>query len=156
MLRTSLTRHALSPVRRIAMTATYSVVLGVVFLLPLFGCGKDGPRHYAVSGSVQLDGKPLEKGSIRLTPTKGTKGQTTGGVIKEGKYELRGDVGPLAGFYAVEIHSTRKTGKKVPAPYGRPDEQEMVDEYEEAVAPSRLEVEIKPGDNIADFDVTSR
>ena len=36
----------------------------VAFLLPLLGCGGDGPALVPVEGKVTLDGVPLPKGSV--------------------------------------------------------------------------------------------
>lgn len=147
--------------RKTAQAASLALLV-VAVVLPVCGCGKSGIRGNAIRGSVQLDGKPLECGSIRFTPIQGTKARITGGPIKGGRYELSNDVGPVAGGYKVEIRATRKTGKKVPAPFARPGTKEMVDELEEAVAPefnfaSKLTVEVKASDdNVADFQVASK
>jgi len=138
------------------------MVVGMAVLLACAGCGKGGLDRHPIGGSVTLDGKALESGGILFSPIKQTKGPVTGGSIKDGRYEIPRDSGPVAGWYRVEIHATRKTGKMVPAPFLRKgEENKMVEEQEEAVAPqfnfqSTLEVEVKPGENTADFKVTSR
>jgi hypothetical protein len=133
----------------------------MAILLACTGCNKGGLDRNAISGSVQLDGKALESGGILFSPIKGTAGPVTGGVIKNGRYELPRAAGPVAGWYRVEIHATRKTGKMAPAPFRRPGKDEMIEEQEEAIAPrfnfeSTLEVEVKPGENTSDFSVFSR
>jgi len=137
------------------------VIIGLAILLAGTGCKKGGLDRNAIGGSVQLDGKALEKGGILFAPIKETKGPPTGAVIKNGRYQIPRDSGPVAGWYRVEIHATRKTGRMIPSPYPRKGENNMVEEQEEAVDPrfnfqSTLEVEVKPGDNTADFSVTSR
>jgi hypothetical protein len=135
------------------------LAIGMAVLLLGLGCGKGGPSRNPIGGKVQLDGKPLQKGSILFSPIKGTKGPVTGGEIENGQYQLPKAIGPMEGRHRVEITSPRKTGRQVPAPLGPAGQ--MVDEYGEAI-PSRfnsestLEVEIKPGANAADFDVVSR
>jgi hypothetical protein len=129
-----------------------------VALLLVAGCGKEGATRGAVSGKVTLDGKPLADGSILFTPVKGTRGTATGGQILNGQYELAESAGPAVGKNRVEIRATRKTGKMVQKPFAPLGQ--TVEEAVEAVAPkfnsdSTLEVEIKSGDNTADFKVTS-
>jgi hypothetical protein len=137
-----------------------ALVVGLVIFMASFGCNKRGLNRAAISGAIQLDGKLLENGGILFVPTKDTKGPITGGPIKNGQYELRREVGPVVGWHRVEIHATRKTGRMVAAPFTKPGEGKMIEEQEEAVAPrfnenSTLEVEVKSGDNTADFSVFS-
>lgn len=144
-----------------AGAASLALVVGIAIFLPCAGCRRGGLDRNAIGGAVTLDGKPLASGGILFTPVKGTKGPVTGGAIKDGRYQLPQDSGPVAGWYRVEIHATRKTGRMVPAPFKRAGENDTVEEQEEAVAPrfnfeSTLEVEVKPGENTADFSVTSR
>jgi hypothetical protein len=58
-------------------------------LIPLAGCG---PRYVPVSGTVTLDGKPLQGGVIRFTPDT-SKGNTAHvsctGPVQDGHYTLR-------------------------------------------------------------------
>lgn len=132
---------------------------GLLLSLLTAGCGKGVAGRGAIQGDVKLDGKPLEQGSILFTPTEGTKGVVTGGEIKNGHFQLAGKDGPAAGWNRVEIRAVRKTGKMVQKPLA--PQGEMVEEYAEAVAPkfnssSTLKIEVKPGENKADFEVTSK
>jgi hypothetical protein len=128
-------------------------------MLPLLsGCGGVRADRGAVGGTVKLDGKPLQEGSVLFTPVEGTRGSAAGGKIVNGRYELSAKTGPAIGRNRVEIRAMRKTGKMVPKAFGRPGE--MVPEKVEAIPPrfnskSELNVEIKSGDNTADFDVSS-
>lgn len=128
-------------------------------LLFLSGCSGNTPNRGAISGAVTLDGKPVEQGSILFTPMQGTRGAAAGAEIKNGRYQLPAAIGPAVGWSRVEIRSMRKTGRMVPKAFGAPGQ--MVEEKAEAVAPkfnanSELKVEVKPGDNTADFQVTSK
>ncbi len=69
------------------------------------GCGGgDALNRQAVSGTVLLDGQPLESGSIRFEPqSAGTGGGT---VIRAGKYALAKEVGLSPGDYQVAISGT--------------------------------------------------
>jgi hypothetical protein len=127
-------------------------------LLLAFGCGGGRQDRGAISGSVKLDGKPVERGSILFTPIEGARGSVAGGEIENGRYQLPSKIGPAIGRSRVEIRAMRKTGKMVPKAFARPGE--MVPEQIEAIprrfnTESKLNVEIKPGDNTADFDVSS-
>ena len=64
------------------------VLMGCV----LVGCGSaNGP--FAISGTVSLDGQPLEQGSISfVSATPGTRG-STGGAISNGKYSIAAEDG---------------------------------------------------------------
>ncbi len=58
------------------------------------GCGpKDGLTP--ISGTVTLDGAPIEKGTINFAP-KGGPGTAAGGPIVNGKYEARVSPGKMA------------------------------------------------------------
>jgi len=135
------------------------LVLSIVSVPLIVGCGKTVSDRGSVSGEVKLDGKPLEQGSILFTPVAGTKGTVAGGEIKNGRYQLRGEKGPSMGKNSVAIRAVRKTGKMVQkpmAPLG-----EMTEEMVEAVAPqfnsaTKLTVEITSGENTANFEVQSK
>ena len=80
-------------------------------LLALAGCGgEESVPRTAVSGTVTLQGKPLEEGIILFTPL--AKGPSAGGDIRQGKYQLPQEKGPSPGEYRVEIRAYRGTGKK--------------------------------------------
>ncbi len=123
------------------------------------GCGDRGPTRVAVTGSVKLDGKPVEQGSISFVPPEGSDIPAASAEIKAGEYSLPVTSGPAVGQYRIEIRWSRPTGKKVkmgsPAPPGT-----MVDEVREAVpakynTKSTLEREVSEGDNTLDFDLDS-
>lgn len=77
------------------------------------GCGEsDGLKRHSVSGSVTVDGKPLENGLITFVP-KGFEGPPVGGPIKDGAYSIRSQDGPVAGEHSVSVYSPIPSGKKV-------------------------------------------
>jgi hypothetical protein len=136
-----------------------ALALSAAILPLLAGCGDDASANRgALSGAVTIDGKPLEQGSILLNPTDGTKGSSSGTEIKNGHYEISRVDGPAIGWNRVEIRATRKTGKMIQKPFAPAGQ--MAEEQVESIPPqfnsqSILKVEIKPGDNTADFQVTS-
>jgi hypothetical protein len=134
------------------------IVLCLPLLFLLAGCGKVG-NHAAIHGTVTLDGKPLERGSILFEPTGETKGAVTGGEIKDGRYDLPRSIGPAIGWNRVRIMAVRRTGRMLPNPMGPPGSMNEV--YEGAVAArfdteSILKVEVHAGDNAADFAAESK
>jgi hypothetical protein len=91
---------------RMALPGTFTAL----FLVSFFGCGESGgdelPRE-AVSGVITLDGQPLMDGNIQLVPASaGAQYATTsGGTIREGKFEVPRNEGPTPGKYSVVISS---------------------------------------------------
>jgi hypothetical protein len=97
------------------------LVVGVVGLgLPfLYGCGDDTglSSRYKVSGTVNYNGKPVEKGQITFHPAQeGGATRAANGTITNGSYSLTtatpGD-GALPGDYKVTIASLEVDDSKV-------------------------------------------
>jgi hypothetical protein len=130
------------------------ILLGLACALVLLGTGC-GDGRVRVSGNVVFEGKPLEEGFIALLPSDGV-GPTTGGPIKDGKYDLNGEARSTTGEKIVRIVGSRKTGRKIPA--GSPPGA-MTDEYVQCIPSqyndqSTLRVQITPGkDNSHNFDL---
>lgn len=91
-------------------------ILVAVGIMAVTGCGgKDGPVTVRVSGTVSLEGKPLDEGKITLTPIGETQGGSVAGEIRDGKYDIPKSEGPLVnGNYRVEISAIAKQGKSLP------------------------------------------
>lgn len=103
--------------------------------------------------------RPVPGGPVQLAPALFDRSALAGQHVQCLTAGARDNLDP--GWYRVEIHSTQKTGKMVPAAFAQPGKTNMVEEYRDVIAPqfsvaSTLEVEVKPGDNVADFQVTSR
>jgi hypothetical protein len=127
----------------------------LLLVLVLAGCARNGPERGSVSGSVYLDGQPLESGSINFYPQ--VPGPTAGSAIEKGEFAIDVDRGPVVGINRVEIRGNRKSGRKVPHPMSPGT---MIDELVEAVpaefnSASTLTWEIKAGHNERTFEVTS-
>lgn len=78
----------------------------------LSGCGGADIDRVGVSGTVTLDGQPLENGSILFLP-KG-EGPSAGTQIENGRFAIAPSDGPSPGNYRVEIRSFRGTGQMIP------------------------------------------
>jgi len=133
-------------------------LIGLIFLVPL-ACSGCSDGKVVVRGAVNIDGQPIEEGSISLEPANGD-GPTTGGIIKEGKYELAGHAAVIPGDKIVRIVGLRKTGKMIeagpPSPKGT-----MIPQMIQCVPShfndqSRLRMAVTPGKaNTHDFALES-
>jgi len=80
------------------------------------GCGDGGPSRVPVSGMVKVNGEPLAKGSIVFTPTAGTTGPRSAGVIENGAYRIPEGDGPMIGKLRVEIRADQDLGFQLDDP----------------------------------------
>ena len=122
--------------------------LVVLALLVLAGCGDSGPAEYDVTGSVTLDGQPIEKGEILFLPAN-LQGTSQAGQIVNGKYECR----VSEGSKRVEITATRES--PTPAADGLPNYVSYIPAAYNSQ--STLTAEVKPdGDNTFTFTLQSQ
>ena len=72
-------------------------------VLVIIGCGggPEGPKRYAISGTVTREGKPIREGVIQMVPT--VQGPAVQAAIVEGKYEFTDANGPVEGEQVVTI-----------------------------------------------------
>ncbi len=123
------------------------------------GCGPSDPRE-AVSGTVTLDGKPLDQGTIEFVPT--AQGVLSGGVISGGKFDVPADRGLPPGTYTVRVYSADPPSDTAAAPDvggagagGYPMAKDRIPpKYN---SESSLTAEVTPGgENHFIFEVTSQ
>ena len=90
------------------------------------GCTNDPLGRHAISGTVNVDGVPLQSGHISFHPTEG-QATSGGAVVSAGKYSVPREGGLVVGKYRVAIHApapgtggqgraTGPPGEAVPAP----------------------------------------
>ncbi len=85
-------------------------------LLAAAGCGSgDNLNRQVVEGTVTLDGKPLEKGTIRLSPASSQVGTDVSTEITNGNYYFSKSDGPVPGSYKVQINSIETPNFQPPA-----------------------------------------
>jgi hypothetical protein len=120
-------------------------------LLCALGCASDA-RRAAVSGTVLVDGKPLERGVINFLPVEGTQGPGAGGAITNGKFALDQQQGPIIGSNRVEIRGFRKTGQTISV-MGSPRDEEIQVVPPEFNEKSQEVTTIQPGSNTLNFDI---
>ncbi len=129
-----------------------TALLLIVALLPLAGCmGRDGRQ--GVTGTVTVDGQPLESGLINFRPTAGMQANSSGGAIHDGVFKLPADNGLKPGKYIVTIQAFRETGEMIDDPQlGRIARQAPV-RFKES---DTLEATVTVGQkNRFDFELTS-
>jgi hypothetical protein len=86
----------------VQQTATALPILVVVWLL--CGCSRDVLGRYAISGSVKVDGSPLQIGNISFQPTE-EQATSSGAVVSGGKFSIPRAGGLVAGKYRVVINA---------------------------------------------------
>jgi hypothetical protein len=122
---------------------------GIVFAAILLAAGcSSGPRTYPVSGTVTLDGKPLEDGNVYFMPVDPNV-SADAGRIEAGQFRFEAREGKMR----VEIRASRETpGKR--SPMGNIRKEEFVPaRYNRE---STLEAEVRSsGENVYTFELTS-
>jgi hypothetical protein len=78
--------------------------ISIAAALVLGGCGARSDR-LEISGKVTLDGRPLDRGSIRFTSLGEQQAMATGAMIQNGAYFIPQEKGLLPGEYHLEIHA---------------------------------------------------
>ncbi len=72
----------------------------------LLGCSEDNPLgRRALHGVVSYQGQPVDYGAIQFMPDDLQHGVSSGGMIEDGKYQLKLSQGRPAGSYQVMISS---------------------------------------------------
>lgn len=137
--------------------AAASLMVGALALV-CWGCGKSDLA--SVSGTVTLDGAPLEGAEINFMPV-GGGGVSFAETDGEGRYTLThsdGSRGAVVGQHRVSINKEREPSG-VPAGSGgkRPEDHAppglLPPKYNDK---TELTAEVKAGDNAIDFALTSK
>lgn len=126
----------------------------LLFLVLLLGCSPSDRGE--VSGTVKLDGLPIEEGSIQFIPVEGTTGPSAGAIIAQGKYHIPASHGAAVGKNRVELRAFKLSAKKIQDPTALPGT--TTSERVPAFPPeyndrSTVVKDIRSGSNTIDFDV---
>lgn len=110
------------------MRSFYCAVFTTLTLV--IGCGGGGEKpigRKAVSGTVSLDGAPLNRGAIDFRPD-GSGAHVVGGgaVIKDGKFSIPANQGLVPGKYKVSISSPDSEGSTPAAAKSAEDQMNAV------------------------------
>jgi hypothetical protein len=136
--------------------SSLAAAVAVACLLCLTGCsGGDVSDRQAVSGTVSLNGSPLEKGTVSFQPME--KGVGGGGTITGGKYAIARNDGPTTGKHRVVISSAGgSSAESANAAPGEPPPPPKELVPEDWNVKSDHTVEIKSGKNEQNFDITAK
>jgi hypothetical protein len=128
-------------------------VFAMLALVGVVGCGGSTTTPQPVSGTVSIKGNgPLTKGTIRFTNA--VAQVTASGVLDEnGAFKLSSlaeNDGAIPGEYTVTLGGTQM-GRD----YDHPNDPviEIIDAKYENDSTTDLRFTVKPGSNVADFDV---
>lgn len=135
--------------RAISAQAVVVVLAGVL----VAGCGS--PHEASVSGTVTLDGEPLDRGTVSFHPV-GEGAVAYGQIGADGSYEVKTgrESGLAPGDYKVTVVAT------TPPP---PPKDPMDEPVGELITPQRygakqttdLQFAVEPGSNTIDLELTS-
>ena len=125
------------------------------------GCGSSDPLgRKAISGSVSLDGTPVEQGNIAFEPEGAGAATSSGANITAGKFAIEQEFGLPPGKYRVRVNIPKPGTGGTYDPQSLPGE--MLAPPEELAPPewntkSTESIEVKPeGPFVFKFDVTSK
>jgi hypothetical protein len=131
--------------------AFFKLVAAVVALAFVVGCD-GGAGMSPVTGTITLDGIPYPSAQVRFVPETGRP--SIGITDESGVYSLvyiRDEKGAAPGSYKVDVttvyvSSSDSDGGKEPA-------EKIPPKYNKA---TELTATVEPGENVIDFDLTSR
>ena len=147
----NITRFVLSYKHLAALTVISG---GLVLMSMVVGCG-GGSQRGPVSGTVTLDGQPLEHGVISFRPIKGNASPGSGSVVTDGNFEIPADKGLPPGEYKVTISALQKTGRMIQDFPGGPKRPERVPVMTNEA--DQLEAMIGAGEeNAFEFAITTK
>ena len=103
------------------------------------------------TGTVTLDGKPLETGVIHFYPQSDAGGPSASADVKDGRYQLQTGVGPMK----VVVNANQVVGKR--KMYNTPDSP-VVEDIRDMLPErynmkSELKADLTPGPNEKNFDL---
>lgn len=134
------------------------VLLPLMLLTCVLGCSK-GPefQRVEVSGTINLDGQPLDEGTVTFSPAEKVKGSIVQAKITGGKFSLAEKDGPAVGNNMVSVISVKKTGKKVQVEGEEQDEVKQVIPWQfNEETKLTADVKAKPAVNDFKFELTSK
>jgi hypothetical protein len=137
------------------LTTARWLVAGVS-LCCVTGCnrGYEGDRRFPLSGTVRVDGQPIDAGTISFIPTDHRQQKVSGGPISNGVYSVEELSGANGGQYRIEIHWYKKTGRMATDPVtGDPYEERAEGLPDRFHKNSELTAEVSPGKTTFDFDL---
>jgi hypothetical protein len=139
-----------SPVRPVVLRVVALILGSGVILAAVLsrGCSRvDFSNRQAISGSVTLDGQPLDDGAILLELARAYEsGTAVGATIRRGSFTIPRDRGPIPGTYRVRIYSS--AGVQAPPATGQTEQtrRPMVERLPEVYnTKSEMQVDVTDG-----------
>lgn len=124
----------------------------------IVGCGPTSDR-LRIRGEVRLDGKPIDRGSIRFTPMDGGQSLSAGAMIRDGEFDVPQERGLPPGTYRLSVSSPDREGEKVPYRAGPGQPTIMVTRDRIPVSynmESEHQIELEAsGKNFFEFDIAT-
>lgn len=131
-------------------------LLSIACILILSGCGPSGPKLGSVTGTVTLDGKPVQ-GALVTFISKAENGSSSfGKTDANGKYQLEFSTerfGAMLGAHEVEI-ATKRVNKSEEPDTGAVVQKEII-AIPKHYARGALTAEVKAGSNVCNFPLTT-
>ncbi|MEZ6092337.1 MAG: hypothetical protein R3C05_30910 [Pirellulaceae bacterium] len=89
-------------IKKYGPSLVMAVTAGMV-LAASFGCGgaNDGLQRIPISGTIMIDDQLLTDGALSLTPQ--ASGPACGASVRDGKFDIPKDRGPVAGVYHARV-----------------------------------------------------
>jgi hypothetical protein len=91
--------------KNIPSALVVSLTLTALMAVAMFAFWSRRPALGAATGTVTLDGKPLENAVIVFVPLPPTVSKQSGAEIRGGEFAIDPEVGLAAGEYRVEVHA---------------------------------------------------
>lgn len=125
-------------------------LLGAAFLV---GCGPAAPTIYPVSGTITLDGKPLEGATVTFVPASGPP--SNGMTDAAGKYTIMtgGKPGAVAGPCQVAV---TKAAGSVAAPAAGGDPRQQMEEMQKKMVSQMQAMQTRKPGEVAKSDVPEK
>ena len=124
------------------------IALAVMLLAITVGCGQSGPKTYPVSGTVTLDGAPLQNGKIFLVDPDMRLDSDVGDIV-DGRFEFRAK----PGMKRVELRAVRETGEI--SHFGGPVTEEALPAHYNSASELTEEVTSDARQNVYTFQLES-
>jgi hypothetical protein len=142
------------------MQRLFLILILFVFFTISGGMGCS-PSQSSLSGTIMLNGQPLNEGSIQLIPESGnTIYSPTGATIRNGQYKIPADPGISEGTYTVRISSPKAkegTTFSINDPKSLPRRVQMIEQIPpEWNHESKNTIQIKKGTNKQNFSITTK
>ena len=131
-------------------------LISIACILFVSGCGPSGPKLGSVTGTVTLDGKPVQGALVTFISRAENGSSSFGKTDANGKYQLEFSTerfGAMLGAHDVEI-VTKRVNKSEEPDTGAVVQKEFI-AIPKHYARGALTAEVKAGSNVCNFPLTT-